>query len=67
MENLTSRYSRTIDLIVNKVFRSIDYVELEDSGTLIDVVNRAEKRELIHSAMRIRELKDLRNGIVPES
>ena len=52
MENLTSRYSRTIDLIVNKVFRSIDYVELEDSGTLIDVVNRAEKRELIHSAIK---------------
>ena len=52
MENLTSRFSRTIDLIVNKVFRSIDYVELEDSGTLIDVVNRAEKRELIHSAIK---------------
>ena len=41
LENLTSRYSRTIDLIINKIFRSIDAVEFEASGTLIDVVNRA--------------------------
>lgn len=66
LENLTSRYSRTIDLIINKIFRSIDAVEFEDSGTLIDVVNRAEKREIINSANRLRELKDLRNEIVHE-
>ena len=66
MENLTSRYSRTIDLIISKIFRSIDAVEFEDSGTLIDVVNRAEKREIIDSSMRLRELKDLRNEIVHE-
>ena len=66
LENLTSRYSRTIDLIINKIFRSIDAVELEDSGTLIDVINRAEKRELIGSSDNLRELKDLRNEIVHE-
>jgi len=66
MENLTSRYSRVIDLIINKLFRSIDAVELEDSGTLIDVINRAEKRELINSSDRLKELKDLRNEIVHE-
>jgi len=66
MENLTSRYSRTVDLIISKIFRSIDAVELEDAGTLIDVVNRAEKRGLIESSNRLRELKDLRNEIVHE-
>jgi uncharacterized protein YutE (UPF0331/DUF86 family) len=65
-ENLTSRYARTADLILQKVFRSIDAMELEDSGTLIDAVNRAEKRGLIDSGARIRELKDLRNEIVHE-
>jgi uncharacterized protein YutE (UPF0331/DUF86 family) len=65
-ENLTSRYARTSDLILQKVLRSIDAMELEDSGTLIDSVNRAEKRGLIDSGTRIRELKDLRNEIVHE-
>ena len=66
LENLTSRFSRTVDLIVNKVFRSIDAVELEDSGTLIDVVNRAEKRGIIRSSAEVRRLKDTRNEIVHE-
>jgi len=66
LENLCSRFARSIDLIVNKVFRSLDKVELEDGGTLIDVVNRAEKRGLIESVDEIREMKDLRNQIVHE-
>ena len=66
MENLTSRYSRAVDLIISKLFRSIDAVELEESGTILDVVNRAEKRGLIDSSKRLRELKDLRNEIVHE-
>jgi len=66
MENLTSRYSRAVDLIISKIFRSIDAVELEESGTMLDVVNRAEKRGLIDSSGRLRELKDLRNEIIHE-
>jgi len=65
-ENLVGRYARSIDVIMNKVFRSIDAVELEDGGTMIDVVNRAEKRRLVESADRLRTLKDLRNDIVHE-
>ena len=65
-ENMVSRYARTLDVIVNKVFRSIDAVELEDGGTLLDVVNRAEKRGIVDSAERVRGLKDLRNDIVHE-
>jgi hypothetical protein len=65
-ENLASRFARTIDIIVNKMFRSIDAMELEDGGTLIDVINRAEKRALVVTAERIRDLKQLRNDIVHE-
>ncbi len=62
-ENLTSRYARATDLIVNKVLRSVDSAELLASGTVIDAANRAEKRGLVDSVSRLRELKDLRNEI----
>jgi uncharacterized protein YutE (UPF0331/DUF86 family) len=65
-ENLASRFARMLDIILNKVFRSIDAAELEDGGTLLDVVNRAEKRGIVDSAERVRDLKDLRNDIVHE-
>ena len=66
LENLSSRYARTTDMLVNKVLRSIDTVELEDSGTIIDIMNRAEKRGLVSSAELLRNIKDLRNNIVHE-
>ncbi|MDR2755451.1 MAG: hypothetical protein LBC20_07060 [Planctomycetaceae bacterium] len=65
-ENLTSRYARTIDLLVNKVLRSIDVVEFVTGGSLIDVVNRAEQRGIVNSVTEIRMLKDLRNEIAHE-
>jgi len=65
-ENLTSRYARTTDMLVNKVLRSIDTVELEDIGTIIDIMNRAEKRGLVSSAKLLHIIKDLRNNIVHE-
>jgi len=65
-ETLTSRFARVSDIIIQKVFRSIDAVEFEEKGTLIDVVNRAHKRNLINSIDEIREIKDLRNEIAHE-
>jgi uncharacterized protein YutE (UPF0331/DUF86 family) len=66
LENLTSRYARTTDMLVNKVLRSIDVVELEDIGTIIDIMNRAEKRGIVSSAELLRTIKDLRNSIAHE-
>jgi uncharacterized protein YutE (UPF0331/DUF86 family) len=66
LENLTSRYARTTDMLVNKVFRSIDTVESEDIGTIIDIMNRAEKRGIVSSASILHTIKDLRNNIVHE-
>jgi hypothetical protein len=65
-ENLTSRYARTTDLLVGKVFRSIDRVELMSSGSIIDAVNGAEKRGIVDSVSDLRGLKDLRNEIAHE-
>lgn len=45
-ETLCSRYSRGIDFLIRKLFRSIDEYEFENQGTLIDVVNNAHKRGL---------------------
>ena len=66
IETLTSRYARTSDIIIQKIFRSIDKVEFEDSGTMIDVINRAYKRGLFDSVDEIRTIKDLRNKIAHE-
>lgn len=65
-ENLCSRFSRTVDFLVRKVFRAIDAAEFETQGTLIDVINKAHKRELFESIEVMRDLKDLRNEIVHE-
>ncbi len=65
-ENLCSRYSRTIDFLIRKVFRSLDDVEFETQGTLVDVVNRAHKRGLFDRIEDIRHIKDLRNEISHE-
>lgn len=63
VEAFCSRFARTVDLLVNKVLRNLDRAELLSQGTLIDVVNRAEKRGLVDRADVLREMKDIRNII----
>ncbi len=65
-ENLCSRYARTIDFLVRKVFRCLDDVEFQNQGTLIDVVNHAHKRGLFEDIELIRQIKDIRNESVHE-
>jgi hypothetical protein len=65
-ETLSSRFARSIDFLVRKVFRSLDDVEFEKQGTLIDVVNNAHKRGLFESENQIRLLKNIRNDIAHE-
>lgn len=65
-EALTSRYARVSDMILQKLFRALDVIELEDSGTLLDVLNRAEKRGLLDHARDFRIIRELRNEITHE-
>ena len=63
LETLTSRFSRASDMILQKLFRNINKLEFAEGGTLIDVLNRAEQRELIKSIDQFREIRELRNEI----
>lgn len=65
-EALISRYVRAIDFIINKIFRTIDYLELEQGGTIIDLLNRMHQRGVIEDINLLREMKELRNEIAHE-
>lgn len=62
-EALTSRFARLNDLLVQRVFRTLDQIELMDEGSPLDRLQRAEARNIIASAERWRELRMLRNAI----
>ena len=63
VEAFTSRFSRVVDLLINRVHCAIDRYELQEPGTLLDTANRAEARGLIPGVDWLRELKDVRNRI----
>lgn len=65
-ETLCSRYSRGIDFLIRKIFRTLDEYEFENQGTLVDVVNNAHKRGLFEDIEELRIMKDIRNTIVHE-
>lgn len=65
-ETLCSRYSRGIDFLIRKIFRTLDEYEFENQGTLIDVVNNAHKRGLFDDIEKLRIMKDVRNTIAHE-
>jgi len=66
LETLCSRYSRGIDFLIRKIFRSLDEYEFENQGTLVDVVNNAHKRGLFEEVDKLRVMKDIRNTIAHE-
>ena len=64
VEAFMSRFARTADLLVNKSLRTLVAFELEDPGTLLDILQKAEKRGIISSGANFRKIKQLRNMIV---
>jgi hypothetical protein len=65
-ESLTSRFARLSDILIQKLFRVIDQLELESEGTVRDRINRAEKKEIIKSANNFVTIRVLRNQIAHE-
>ncbi|NIM16850.1 MAG: hypothetical protein GTO45_33105 [Candidatus Aminicenantes bacterium] len=65
-EALTSRFARLSDILIQKVFRLIDKIDLESEGTVRDRINRAEKKELIESADDFVKIRIVRNQIAHE-
>jgi hypothetical protein len=60
-ESLSSRFARLADLLVQRIFRLIDEIELTGGGTILDRIYRAEKRDWAEASgmIRIRELRNL--------
>ncbi len=65
-ESFTSRFARTADLLFNKVFRGIAYLEEGEQLPWIDVIMVMEKAGVIDSSEDIRLIKELRNDVVHE-
>jgi hypothetical protein len=65
-ESFVARFSRLSDYLIQRVFRTVDEVELIFEGSIIDRLNRMEKRGIIASASDWREIRQLRNDISHE-
>ncbi len=63
LEALAARFARLADILVQKLFRAIDAIELVDEGSLLDRLARMEKRGLIESAAKWRQIRELRNQV----
>ncbi len=66
LESLSSRFARLSDLLVQKIMRLIDELELISGGTLLDRIQRAEKRGWVDSASDLLQIRELRNLIAHE-
>ena len=66
IDSLTSKFSRTSDIYLQKVLRSIWMLLREDTVPLIDLLNRAEKLMIIVSAEELLQMRDIRNQIAHE-
>ena len=56
IDSLTSKFSRTSDIYLQKVLRSIWMLLREDTVPLIDLLNRAEKLMIIASAEELLQM-----------
>ncbi len=66
LDTFAIRFARLEDILLQKVFRVIDILEGIELGSPIDSANRAEKRGLIESSNKFREIRELRNEITHE-
>ena len=66
LEALTSRFARLSDILLQKTWRALFAVELEEEGTPRDRINKAEKKELIGNAHNFLDMRILRNKIAHE-
>lgn len=65
LESLTSRFARLADLLIQRIFRLIDEIELMSGGTVLDRIYRAEKRGWA-DAVELIKIRELRNLIAHE-
>ena len=58
---MASRFARLADLMVQRIFRLVDNIELSGNSSIFDRIYRAEKRQWAEATelIRIRELRNL--------
>lgn len=66
LELLASRFARLSDILIKKIFRLIEKIDLDDEGTIRDSLNKAEKKGLIKNAEIFAEIRILRNDFAHE-
>lgn len=65
-EALTARFARTVDILTQKVLKTIFLLLREEAKTFIDRCYLAEKLGLIDDAQQLINVRDLRSEIVHE-
>lgn len=65
-EALTGRFARLSDIVIQKVLRYFDVLDLDETGTVRDRINRAEKKGVIENAETFIQIRLLRNEIAHE-
>jgi uncharacterized protein YutE (UPF0331/DUF86 family) len=63
LDALTSRFARLSDLLIQKIFKTIERLDLETPGTVRDRILQAEKKGLIDNANILFEIREVRNSI----
>lgn len=66
LEALTARFARVSDLVVQKIFKTIDKLDVSTPGTVRDRIMQAEKKGLIKDADTLLEIRNVRNTIAHE-
>src|ERR1039457_3503516 len=65
-ESFTGRFARLSDILIQKIFRLVDELDLDTQGTIRDRINRAEKKGLIDNSDVFVEIRIVRNDIAHE-
>lgn len=65
-EAFTGRFARLSDIIIQKICRLIDRIDLEDIESVRDRINSTEKKGLIVSADIFTQIRIVRNDIAHE-
>jgi hypothetical protein len=66
LEALASRFARLADLLMQRILRLVDEIELVPGGSLLDRIHRAEKRGWSAQAGDLARIRELRNLIAHE-
>lgn len=66
IETFANRYTRSVDILLNKFLRSLDLVEAEEITRRLDTLIRAEKRGFVEDYELLLNMKNLRNELAHE-